>query len=197
MHRIGRTGRAGRSGAAVLFVSPRERHLLKSIERATRQKLIEAELPSRRRRQRPARRRSSATPSPTRCGAPGFDMFRRLIEDYERETTCRWPTSPRRWRCSRATARQFLMSPEPPPEQHRRDDRRPSGRAADASTGRRFRDLPHRRRQAAPGDARRDRRRHRQRRRTAPQRLRAHQHQARLLTGRTAAQTVPRDSESP
>ncbi len=46
VHRIGRTGRAGRSGAAVLFVSPRERHLLKAIERATRQKLIEAELPS-------------------------------------------------------------------------------------------------------------------------------------------------------
>src|SRR6201995_3645536 len=37
--RIGRTGRAGRSGSALLFVSPRERHLLKSIEKATRQKL--------------------------------------------------------------------------------------------------------------------------------------------------------------
>src|ERR1700720_860292 len=37
VHRIGRTGRAGRSGQALLFVSPRERHMLKSIERATRQ----------------------------------------------------------------------------------------------------------------------------------------------------------------
>jgi ATP-dependent RNA helicase CsdA (EC 5.99.1.-) len=37
VHRIGRTGRAGRSGEAVLFVTPRERHLLKAIERATRQ----------------------------------------------------------------------------------------------------------------------------------------------------------------
>ena len=46
VHRIGRTGRAGRSGSALLFVSPRERHLLKSIEKATRQKLIEAQLPS-------------------------------------------------------------------------------------------------------------------------------------------------------
>ena len=46
VHRIGRTGRAGRSGAALLFVSPRERHMLKAIERATRQKLVEAELPT-------------------------------------------------------------------------------------------------------------------------------------------------------
>ncbi len=46
VHRIGRTGRAGRSGTALLFVSPRERHLLKAIEKATRQTLTEAELPT-------------------------------------------------------------------------------------------------------------------------------------------------------
>src|SRR6478672_954819 len=46
VHRIGRTGRAGRSGTALLFVTPRERHLLNSIERVTRQKLIESPLPS-------------------------------------------------------------------------------------------------------------------------------------------------------
>src|SRR6476620_3052573 len=45
VHRIGRTGRAGRSGSAILFVSPRERHLLKSIERATRQPIEEMQLP--------------------------------------------------------------------------------------------------------------------------------------------------------
>ncbi len=46
VHRIGRTGRAGRKGKALLFVSPRERHLLKSIERATRQKIAPMPLPS-------------------------------------------------------------------------------------------------------------------------------------------------------
>jgi len=46
VHRIGRTGRAGRKGKALLFVSPRERHLLKSIERATRQKIAPMSLPS-------------------------------------------------------------------------------------------------------------------------------------------------------
>ena len=37
---------AGRSGAAVLFVTPREKHLLNSIERVSRQKLVESQLPS-------------------------------------------------------------------------------------------------------------------------------------------------------
>jgi ATP-dependent RNA helicase DeaD len=46
VHRIGRTGRAGRSGEAILFVTPRERHMLRIIERATRQGIAAMELPS-------------------------------------------------------------------------------------------------------------------------------------------------------
>ena len=46
VHRIGRTGRAGRSGEAILFIASRERHLLKTIERATRQLITPMELPS-------------------------------------------------------------------------------------------------------------------------------------------------------
>ena len=46
VHRIGRTGRAGRSGEAILFVTPRERHMLRIIERATRQSITPMELPS-------------------------------------------------------------------------------------------------------------------------------------------------------
>ncbi|WP_027872988.1 DEAD/DEAH box helicase [Spongiibacter marinus] len=45
VHRIGRTGRAGRSGDAILFVAPRERRMLQSIERATRQRIEEMGLP--------------------------------------------------------------------------------------------------------------------------------------------------------
>ena len=46
IHRIGRTGRAGRQGDAILFVAPRERRMLHTIERATRQKIEPLELPS-------------------------------------------------------------------------------------------------------------------------------------------------------
>ncbi len=47
IHRIGRTGRAGRKGEAILFVAPRERGLLRLIERATRQPIAEMQLPTR------------------------------------------------------------------------------------------------------------------------------------------------------
>ena len=46
IHRIGRTGRAGRRGDAILFVAPRERRMLNAIEKATRQKIEPLELPS-------------------------------------------------------------------------------------------------------------------------------------------------------
>ncbi len=46
VHRIGRTGRAGREGEAILFVSHRERRMLSNIERVTRQKIEPLELPS-------------------------------------------------------------------------------------------------------------------------------------------------------
>jgi ATP-dependent RNA helicase DeaD len=46
IHRIGRTGRAGRSGEAILFIAPRERNMLRIIERATRQQITQMNLPS-------------------------------------------------------------------------------------------------------------------------------------------------------
>ena len=46
IHRIGRTGRAGRQGDAILFVSPRERRMLRVIEKATRQPIEQLQLPT-------------------------------------------------------------------------------------------------------------------------------------------------------
>ena len=46
VHRIGRTGRAGRNGEAILFVAPRERNMLRIIERATKQPIEQMQLPS-------------------------------------------------------------------------------------------------------------------------------------------------------
>lgn len=46
IHRIGRTGRMGRKGEAILFVAPREKRMLRAIEKATRQKIELMKLPT-------------------------------------------------------------------------------------------------------------------------------------------------------
>jgi len=46
VHRVGRTGRAGRKGEAILFIAPRERNMLHAIERATRSGLEPMNLPT-------------------------------------------------------------------------------------------------------------------------------------------------------
>ncbi len=46
VHRIGRTGRAGRRGDAILFITPRERRLLAGLERAAGQPIEEMEVPA-------------------------------------------------------------------------------------------------------------------------------------------------------
>jgi ATP-dependent RNA helicase DeaD len=46
IHRIGRTGRAGKAGDAILFVAPREKHLLRSIERTTKSKIELMDMPT-------------------------------------------------------------------------------------------------------------------------------------------------------
>ncbi|HMD90690.1 MAG TPA: DEAD/DEAH box helicase [Anaerolineaceae bacterium] len=47
VHRIGRTGRAGRKGIAVTFLTARERYLVNQFEAFTRQKMTEIQIPTR------------------------------------------------------------------------------------------------------------------------------------------------------
>ena len=46
VHRIGRVGRAGREGVAITLVEPREHHLLRNIERLTKQRIEIAKVPT-------------------------------------------------------------------------------------------------------------------------------------------------------
>ncbi len=46
VHRIGRTGRAGRDGVAITFVEPREQRLLRNIQQATQQKIPVSTIPT-------------------------------------------------------------------------------------------------------------------------------------------------------
>jgi ATP-dependent RNA helicase DeaD len=84
VHRIGRTGRAGRSGEAILFVAPRERNMLRAIERATRQPIEPMQLPSidtvNDRRVAKFKDRIAVA-----LAADGLAVFRNVIEQYERE----------------------------------------------------------------------------------------------------------------
>src|ERR1700752_3354188 len=123
VHRIGRTGRAGRSGTAMLFVSPRERHLLKAIEKATRQTLTEAELPTVEdvNAQRVAKFADSITQA---LGGPGTELFRKLVEDYEREHDVPMADIAAALALQSLDGEEFLMAPEPPPERRRSDEQR-------------------------------------------------------------------------
>jgi len=84
VHRIGRTGRAGRSGEAILFVAPRERHLLKLIERTTRQPVTPMDLPSVEdvNAQRLARFKEKISVA---LGNGGLEPFRQLVNEYAEE----------------------------------------------------------------------------------------------------------------
>jgi ATP-dependent RNA helicase DeaD len=84
IHRIGRTGRAGREGDAILFVAPREMRMLGAIEKATRKKIELMELPSTelindRRVQRFMEQISET------LAAGGLEQFEQLVARYEQE----------------------------------------------------------------------------------------------------------------
>lgn len=84
VHRIGRTGRAGRSGEAILFVASRERHLLATIERATRQPVTLMQLPSVSAVNDLRIVRFKQKISET-IAAGGLDVLRTAVEQYEHE----------------------------------------------------------------------------------------------------------------
>jgi ATP-dependent RNA helicase DeaD len=83
-HRIGRTGRAGRSGEAILFITPREKNLLKAIERSTRQPIAMLELPTVQAVNDVRIARFKEQISET-LALGELEQFQSLIEDFERE----------------------------------------------------------------------------------------------------------------
>ncbi|GGD37527.1 DEAD/DEAH box helicase [Pseudoxanthomonas indica] len=84
VHRIGRTGRAGRTGDAILFVTPREKGMLRQIERATRQPIQEMQLPSIEAVNDRRVEKFLGRITDTLAASQGGE-FRSLIETYERE----------------------------------------------------------------------------------------------------------------
>ena len=84
VHRIGRTGRAGRTGEAILFVGRNERWMLKVIEKATRQDIQEIFLPSNQdiNAKRVADFKKAITQT---LESTDLNVFQELIETYAKE----------------------------------------------------------------------------------------------------------------
>ncbi|BDT88830.1 DEAD/DEAH box helicase [Nocardia cyriacigeorgica] len=124
VHRIGRTGRAGRSGEALLFVAPRERHLLKAIERATRHPLTEMQLPSVDdvNAQRVSKFGDAITEN---LNSANLALFRKLIEEYEREHNIALVDIAAALAVGSHDGDNFFMEPEPEPVERPHRERAP------------------------------------------------------------------------
>ncbi|MCK5364312.1 MAG: DEAD/DEAH box helicase, partial [Gammaproteobacteria bacterium] len=145
IHRIGRTGRAGRNGMAITFVTARERRLLRTIERATRSPIEWLNVPG---REQLAERRIKAFKQQMQDilgGDEELEFFRQLIRDFAAEHACSTEDA--------AAALAFLLQrnrplqpppdkvpPPKPPRPHReRDDRKPRAPRPEESELERYR----------------------------------------------------------
>ena len=204
VHRIGRTGRAGRSGDAISFVTPRERYLLKHIEKATRTTLTQMQLPSVEDINTTRLARFDDAISAALSATERVDFFRDVVAHYVQEhdvpevdvaaalavvlqgdepllldPKAEKPAQPPRARPARPLRSRWRPQWRP----------RPPGGARRTPAG----DVPDRRGQAAQGRAAPDRRCHRQRGRPEPPGLRVDQHPAGLLAGGAAGRAAGGD----
>ncbi|KQB86329.1 DEAD/DEAH box helicase [Corynebacterium lowii] len=129
VHRIGRTGRAGRSGEAILFVTPRERRMLRSIERATNAPLTEMDLPTvdEVNESRKAKFADSITQS---LEDSQIDIFRGLVKSYSEKNDIPLEDIAAALATQAQAGDEFLMKEQPKEsrrdrrERFERDDRR-------------------------------------------------------------------------
>lgn len=86
VHRIGRTGRAGRSGVTILFVTPRETRILNTIERHTRQRIEKIGVPSDQTVQAARQKRFMANIS-SRLKHENLPAYQTIIDDFLKENS--------------------------------------------------------------------------------------------------------------
>lgn len=136
VHRIGRTGRAGRAGDALSFVTPRERHLLKSIERATRQPLTQMPLPSVEdvNETRVAKFTESITDA---LASEKLDFFRDLVTSYEQNHDVPAADIAAALAVMAQDGQPLLLEPEPEPAPRAFEGKREKAGAWDHEKGRR------------------------------------------------------------
>ena len=204
VHRIGRTGRAGRKGDAISFVTPRERYLLKSIEKTTRQPLTPMQLPTVDDVNVTRLARFDDAITEALSSTERVSFFRDVVSHYIREHDVPEVDVAAALAVVLQGDTPLLLDPEPvrPARQERQDrpergtDRpsRGAGREARAPQPRRPADgdVPHRGRQAAQGRAAPDRRCPGQRGWPEPQGLRTHLDPPGLLPRRAPGRAAAR-----
>lgn len=138
VHRIGRTGRAGRTGEAILFVTPRERRMLRSIERATNATLTEMQLPSVD-EVNESRKEKFADSITEALEDSQIDIFRSLVKSYSEEHDVPLEDVAAALATQAISGDEFLMK-EPPRDSRRRDFDRRDDRRDDRRGGRFDRD---------------------------------------------------------
>jgi ATP-dependent RNA helicase DeaD len=84
VHRIGRTGRAGRSGVAILFITPKESRLLSGLERHTRQRIEKVAVPTDHMIQVARQQRFMANIT-SRLTHENLPSYKRIVEEYIKE----------------------------------------------------------------------------------------------------------------
>lgn len=84
VHRIGRTGRAGRSGVTILFVTPKESRLISNIERHTRQRIDKVIVPNDHMIQVARQQRFMANIT-ARLEHANLPSYKRIVEEYIKE----------------------------------------------------------------------------------------------------------------
>ncbi|WP_257266477.1 DEAD/DEAH box helicase [Endozoicomonas sp. ONNA2] len=121
VHRIGRTGRAGREGTAILFATHRERRMLRAIESATRQRIDNMRLPSMSDVRDIRIRQFKDDVIKAMDMGEELDVFRKIVVELEQENALSYEDM--------SAALCFMAQKERPfpdakePEQHRREGR--------------------------------------------------------------------------
>ena len=140
VHRIGRTGRAGRKGEAILFVSPREKRMLRAIEQATRQKIAPMQLPTRQdvADRRIAQFKQGITDT---IEAQDLTVFEDVIEQYQQEHNVSTNEIAAALAYLAQKERPLVINEEamptatPPPASRKRRDDRSAGKSAALQAG--------------------------------------------------------------
>ncbi len=124
VHRIGRTGRAGRTGDAILFVTPRERRMLQAIEKVSGRPVEQMSVPTAEEVNESRTSRFSQTITDS-LGSPQFHAFRGLVEQYANSNEVSMADVAAALAVMSQDDKDFFLSPDPPKAERRERPDRP------------------------------------------------------------------------